>query len=65
MPAGMSFAKARRSSKKNANGTNARRKAGLPAKAGKRRPQHIVKGKADRNGKRHYEINTNWKEGVQ
>lgn len=42
MPAGMSDAKARRNSKTKSNGKS-RARAGLPAKAGKRRPHNIVK----------------------
>lgn len=42
MAAGMSNAKARRNSKTKSNG-HSRARAGLPAKAGKRRPHNIVK----------------------
>ena len=44
MASGISNAKGRRSSKTKNNGKS-RAKIGLPAKAGKRRPHNIVKGK--------------------
>ncbi len=50
--AGLNKAKARRSSRKKAAGLNARQKAGLPAKAGRRRPPHIKSVRDARTGKR-------------
>lgn len=50
---GMSRANARQSSKGDRTGRNSRRKLGLVAKAGKRRPPHI-KSERDRNGKRNW-----------
>lgn len=53
--AGVNKAKSRRSSKKKRTGVNARQQAGLPAKAGRRRPPHI-KSMRDKAGKRDWVI---------
>ena len=46
--------KSRRSARKDMKSQHARRKAGLVAKAGKRRPPSI-KSRRDKDGKRHWE----------
>ena len=51
----MNKQKLRKSSRKGNRGLNARRKAGLPAKAGKRRPPSI-KSIRDSDGKRQWVI---------
>ena len=48
----MSQKKERRSSRKKAAGLNARQKAGLPAKAGRRRPPHVKSVRNKMTGKR-------------
>jgi hypothetical protein len=50
---GIGKAKARQSSHKSALGINARQKAGLPAKSGRRRSPNI-RSEVDRHGKRNW-----------